>query len=261
MPDDAVRGQSPRERVTFGANVERWFAGAGLGVVPVLFVGMLLSGALPPFDPAWNADQTVEALTTHHLRHGIGYVVLAMGWSLYAFWGAAVTASIWRMERDRRPPILTMAHGILVGGNVVYFQMIAMAWMVAGFRAGDISTEISQAFSDFGWFLVLGSFAPFSLQSVVIAIATIEDRRAHRVWDNSRPITYAAWAYAAAGLLSVAIHMVKSGPFAFNGILAFWVTVSTWAVWEILITRQMFVTIARDKRQKLAEIDQPALAP
>src|SRR5437870_4398702 len=113
--------QSARDRIAFSARLERYCVWSGLLLIPPFFGGQLLARAFPPWAPTTSGSDIARMFTEYHLSAGIGIMLVTAGACLYGTWGAAVTAWVWRMEGDRRPPILTIAHGIMVGGNVTYF--------------------------------------------------------------------------------------------------------------------------------------------
>lgn len=247
--------QTARERIRYGARLERGFILAGVVVVPILFIGQLLSGTFPPWDPEWSPDRVADELTTNETRKAVGFMIHTAGVCLFALWGAALTAAIYRMEAHRRPAILTFAHGILAAGNVVYFLLIPLAWSSAQYRAGDVSPEVTQSFTDFGWFMYLGTWPPFSLQAIVVALAVIEDQKNKRIFKSGRPVIWSSYAFAAVGLLSAPMGLAKEGPFAWDGVLALWVVLVVWSIWEFTVTWQLLVALSADERQKLAELD------
>ena len=133
-------------------------------------------------------------------------------------------------------------------------------WQSAQYRAGDVSAEVTQSMTDLGWFFYLGSWAPFSLQAIVLAIAALGDRKHERVFTHGHLVAFWSFAFASVGLLSAPMGFVKDGPFAWNGILAFWVVVCTWGCWEVTLTWQLVRAIGRDQQRKLAALDQASTA-
>jgi hypothetical protein len=256
MADLAVLPRDTRRvEIVVAARLERVFVLVGLAVVPLLFISMLLAGTFPPWDPSWAPEKVVQVLTSEKTRTGVGFMIHTAGVSLFALWGAAVTVSIYRMEAGRRLPILAVAQGILAGGNVVYFELIPLVWSSAQYRAGEVAPEITMSFTDFGWFLYLGTWAPFSLQAIVIAIAVLEDQKRKRVFTHGRLVAFWSFAFATVGLFSAPMGLFKSGPFAWDGLLAFWVVVVTWGFWELTLTWQMHAAIGRDEKRKLAALE------
>src|SRR3974390_581340 len=121
---------------------------------------------------------------------------------------------------SRKFPILTLAPAILVGCAICLFELGPLIWATAAFRSSEISPDVTQAFNDFGWFAFLYTWPPFSMWFIVIAIAIWRDRGVPRLFSRK-----AAWVNICTAITFIPagfIGFAKSGPFAFNGALAFW---------------------------------------
>jgi hypothetical protein len=144
-----------------------------------------------------------------------------------------------------RVPLLTFACLANVGGGAAVITTIAVAWTVMAFRAED--PAIVQAFNDLGFFLFLYTWPPFGILMVIIAVAICRD-------INATPI-FPRWVayynvYAALGMAPASfMGLFKTGPLAYNGVLAFWVVAIDFFVWMVVMSIVVLKAIARDQQR------------
>jgi hypothetical protein len=229
---------------------------------PVVFaIGMVCFIAImrfiPPHDPTATAGQIATSYAEHKDRIRIGCFLLIIGWSLWCTWGAVIATMIRKTES--RLPVLTYASLALIGAGGVVFYLIPVAWVLAAFRPETTDPSVIQMLNDAGWFLVLYTWPPFALWCVVIAIAIFADK--------NEPAVYPRWvAYLniwVAVLLIPAglIGFFKTGPFAYNGLFAFYLPWCVFFGWMIAMTVATFKAITREASEHPAPTpaQQPAL--
>jgi hypothetical protein len=120
-----------------------------------------------------------------------------------------------------------------------------VAWTVMAFRAEDPS--IVQAFNDLGFFLFLYTWPPFGIFMVIIAVAIFRNVNPQNIFP--RWVAYYN-IYAAIGMAPASfMGLFKTGPLAYNGILAFWVVAVDFFVWMVVMSMVMFKAIAADERR------------
>lgn len=113
------------------------------------------------------------------------------------------------------------------------------------FRAED--PTVVQAFLDLGFFLFLYTWPPFAILMVIIAVAIFRDVNAVPAYPRwvAYYNLYAAIAMAPASFMG----LFKSGPLAYNGVLAFWLVVLDFFTWMIVMSVLTFRAIANDERR------------
>jgi hypothetical protein len=216
---------------------------------PALVVGMVIAmwpllHMLPPPSPSLSANDIMHRFADDNTKVRIGCLLMIICWCLYPVWGVVVALFIRRMER--RYPILTYASIALVGGGAVIFIMIPMTWAVCSFRVDTLSPETIQIMNDWVWFNFLYTWPPFSLWMVIIAVAILRDH-------NDPPI-FPRWVgyyniLCAIGLFPAGmIAFFKTGPFAYNGLMAFWVVFSDFFGWMMIMSWVLFRAIRNEER-------------
>jgi hypothetical protein len=103
--------------------------------------------------------------------------------------------------------------------------------------------------NDFGWFAFLFSFPPFTAWCVMIAVAILRDHAPNPLfprWAGYLSI-WAAVMLMPAGLMT----FFKTGPMAYDGIIAFWIPTFSFLVWMIAMTVSMLRLIKRLERRSV----------
>lgn len=215
----------------------------GIVLVAATVVGFAwLMGYVPPPSPAWAPEQTLAWVQGHKTSILIGAALCTFFWALWATWCAPLIIYIRRMERA---PILTYASLANVGGGGGVITCIAVSWTVMAFRAEN--PLIVEAFNDLGFFLFLYTWPSFGIWMWIIAIAILRD-------VNSEP-TFPRWVAFYnlwAGLLMAPASLMglfKSGPFAYDGLLAFWLVAIDFFFWMLVMSVVMLRALARDEHR------------
>ena len=221
----------------------RIFVGSGLVLVLMTIVGFgWLMHMVPPPSPADSEQATLAWVAEHQTSILIGAALVTFFWSFWVTWAAPLLLYIRRMERV---PLLTFACLANVGGGAAVITTIAVAWTVMAFRAED--PAIVQAFNDLGFFLFLYTWPPFGILMVIIAVAIWRD-------INATPI-FPRWVayynvYAALGMAPASfMGLFKTGPLAYNGVLAFWVVAIDFFVWMVVMSIVVLKAVARDQQR------------
>jgi hypothetical protein len=224
------------------------------GIIVVISVGVAgawLMGYIPPPSPDMSAADFLEFVRSHRTGILAGGATAVVLWSFWTTWPVPIIVLIRRMERA---PFLTYASLGLLGSTSAIITIIAVAWSIMAFRVENAT--IVQAFNDFAFYMFLYTWPPFAVWMAVIAVAIFRD-------INPEPI-YPRWvAYyniMSALLMAPAtfIGVFKTGPFAYNGLLSFWLFVIeflTWMVVMVIVTFRAYATLER--KAKVPAPDEP----
>jgi hypothetical protein len=103
-----------------------------------------------------------------------------------------------------------------------------MLMTVIAFRP-DRSAELSVTLNDIAWLVFITPIAPFIIQNIAIGIAILRDEgRLLPRW-----VAYLNFWIAASFVPDPLAYFFHSGPFAWNGILVFWLALTTYAVFLV----------------------------
>ena len=197
-----------------------------------MFAGLWpAAGFFPPTAPTVGAQDIAALYQANLTGIRISSILFIIAGALFGAFAASIAAQMRRME-TRATPVLT--YGQLAGSlpQTLFFILPGLIWTVAAYRP-ERSPEITQALNDLGWFIFVMPFTLPSLQCLCLGFAIINDK-------NPKPVMprwvgffnlWAAVLYVPGGLVT----LFKVGPFAWNGLLAFWVPGGIFSVWFYVI--------------------------
>ena len=217
---------------------------AGLGLLGFA----VFAGFWPP--PRQDMDASAISLyfQTNQASIRAGMVLMVVGAPCYYTWSAAVSKIIGRMEG----PMGVLSTTELLGGLMtgVVTAVPAVVWLTAAFRAGARSPETVQTLYDFGWLFFDLTFMFSLLQSVALGLAILLDRRAQPLFP--RWVGYLCFLTAAIYVPLSVVPFVRTGPFAWHGLLNFWAVFVMFFVLIVIVTPYAFRALRRLEREDVA---------
>jgi hypothetical protein len=200
--------------------------------------------------PPWNADLPAATIAqwfrteANVIRTGM---VMSMSCAvLYLVWGMAIGRVMSRIVP--RDSILVDLQIWGAGLTVVPVLVSTSFWLAGAYRPEALPDEILQLLYDWAWLLIDLAYSVTSLQLVALGVACLHDRR-------SRPLIpkWLAWYGIWVGFMFIAeclMPFFKSGAFARDGILNFWIEFLIWFVWCPTLTFHVFKAIARIEQEE-----------
>jgi hypothetical protein len=153
-------------------------------------------------------------------------VLMSVGTVFYLPWTMVLAGLI--KEIEGRSFFLSgtqLAAGVM---SAMTFFLPAFLWTAAAFRP-ERNPEITQALVDLGWLLFITPIAPFILQYVVLAVAIFADKRAKPAFP--RWAAYLQVFVSVSFVPALLAFFMKTGPFAWNGLLVWWFPFATFTGW------------------------------
>ena len=160
--------------------------------------------------------------------------------ALFAPFFAMISVMIKRIEGPVAPYALTQI--ITATLAVTCFFLSPMLFTVAAFRP-ERMPELTQLMNDFAWIMFVTPAAPAFVQTLAIGFAILSDRSAVPIlprWSGY----YSVWV-AVLFLPGALAMMFKTGPFAWNGLLAFWVPAVLVGQWSCVMAMLMVMAVRR----------------
>jgi len=108
----------------------------------------------------------------------------------------------------------------------------------------DMPAVLVQILSDFAFFLFVGPAIPIAMQYMAIGVAVLGDKRQTPILP--RWFGYLNLWVAGVSTTSCVIGFFKTGPLAWNGVIAFWLPVAALGIWLPATIWMMFAAIARN---------------
>jgi hypothetical protein len=224
--------------------IERLCAWSGLVAVTLFFFGFIFSQFIPPLSPAMTVDEVVAHYQQH--ANGIrgGMVLMMISGMFMAPMVGVISAQLRRMEGVS--PALSYAQLCAGATNAMFFFIPALFFVATAFRP-DRNPELTYLMNDLSWIMAVLPWPPAFMQNMVIAAAILCDKSANPIFP--RWLAYlniwVSLCYIPGGLLP----FFKVGPFAWSGLLVFWLAATVFIVWFIAMTAMLLKAINRQERE------------
>jgi len=203
-------------------------AWAGPATVVVALIGWLVAGVLPiPLGSESSVEEVVN-FYSHDTRVLAGLVISTLGVSLVFPLIAVIAVHMVRMEG--RTPILTFLQLITGAATGVCLLLPLLLMTTIAFRP-DRSPELTMTLNDIAWLLFITPIAPFMIQNVAIGVAILNDKRQ----TLPRWVGYVNFWVAFSFIPDPLAFFFHSGPFAWRGIFIFWLALTTYAIFLIVM--------------------------
>ena len=212
--------------------------GAWSGVIFIILFSIgwwPVAGFLPPPDPTATGEQIAEFYQSNTWGIRAGLLLAAVSCTFYYPWVAAISAQMKRIEGVNPVYTWTQLVGGATGAFIIYLPMLI--WVVVSFRT-DRDPDALLLMNDFGWLLFTTTLAPFLAQNIAIALAILSDKSAKPVFP--RWVGFYNLAVTTLFLPAGLIIFFKAGPFAWDGMLSFWVPLTDFFIWMIVMTYFLF---------------------
>lgn len=214
-------------------NVQHQLAATWFVLIAMVCFGMAFfpfSGFLPPLP----ATMTAQEVATYFKEHGHGIrfsmILLLEAGAFFSIIVALISLQIRRIEQS--PSILTYTQLIAgaVGSAVIIIGGCLMT--TVAFRP-ERPIEVTYLLYDLSWMFVIMPSTSYTLQFFATGLAILSDRRSMPLFPRWVGY-YNIWTglAIAPGLLIPYFH---AGPFAWNGLISFWLGVVAFGGWFVIM--------------------------
>ena len=204
-------------------------AAGWIGLIGIVFFGIgfwTLREFVPPPSPETGAASVASRYLDNAMGIRLGSVFALLGATLIIPLFAAVSAAILRMSTHSYTLAFTQLACGVIALALPLIVIILYATLV--FRPERASEDV-YLLHDFAWLMLVAVAPPPSLQALTIGWAILSDRREPTVFPRWVGF-FCLWV----GILLIpgmfAIFF-KNGPFAWDGILAFWLPFAIFFGW------------------------------
>jgi hypothetical protein len=219
---------------------------AALFALGAVFLGQFIP---PLVGPNEGAAEVARKWAEHTDAIRIGATITVISMSLVAPWGVSVAAQTRRTEGSF--PILTYVQLMCVAIGTTVVVLMSMFWCVAAFRPDTYSAETVQVLNDIAYFLFLFTWTPFTIWALAVALAIFLDPNDEPVFP--RYVAYVSLWTAVLFVGASGMAFFKTGPFAWNGVMALYVPVGVFFIWLAVLTFNTIKNINRGFAHTLAE--------
>jgi hypothetical protein len=187
----------------------------------------LLARNTPPAGADLTPAQIFQHYSDHNLALIIGMSVCMVGSAFYFPWASAVSKVMQRVIG--KESLLSQIE--VTGATItVAFPTIACGiWLTAALEIQYMTPEMVHVFYKMGWMIIDLAYMVTTFQIFAVSVAFLRDKREVPLV----PSWVCWWGY----LTCIAFFPVSlipffnSGPFAFHGLINFWIAFFTWYFW------------------------------
>jgi hypothetical protein len=223
---------------------------SGWALIALMGTGFLLGGFVPPPGP-YDAATTAAYFHENVDLKRFAVICLIVGGTMFIPFGAAIADRLRRVEGVG--PVLAMCQ---MGASIATatLMMVFGPMLLVGLQRPEMPDSSYQLLNHVAWMAWAGLWQPGALQAVVTAVAIFTDKSPVPVFPR-----WAAWysLFMAFGSLTGSlIPFVVAGPFAWNGVIGFWVAAAVYFAWFAIMLSQFHVA----NRHSRNEIETPISA-
>jgi hypothetical protein len=225
-----------------------WSGPVFLVLYAIFFWGV--AGFIPPPGPHHSTAWVAQFFDEHRTAIRVGQLGgLVSSTLLLAFFGV-ISLEIARIER--RAPLLAMVQFAGAVLLIVFFAVCSMLWVAATFRP-ELGAASVRMLNDVGWLMFVMVFPAYVLQMFCMAIAGFIDRSPTPTWPRWAAY-FNLWVGCAGAGGGLAVFF-KTGPFAWNGLIGFYVPIAVFAVWLCVTTVLLLRSIDRQAFDEPPELE------
>jgi hypothetical protein len=247
MSERKLSGDELRRDIVLSRRVQKVCTWCGPAFVVLLFGGWgLLGGFIPLIPPSDSAADVAREYADHETLRQFGLILGMIGVFLTVPFFFAISMQMRRSE-GRVPmfAILQFASGLVV----CVVLIIPMLLFLGGqFRPGR-DPELTRLVNELSYLMLILPWPPIWGQLIAIASQTLTDKRDKPVFPRWSGY-YQLW--VAVGLVPASmIEFFDEGPFAWNGLIGFWIPAAIFGVWYIVMTVLMLRAIREEEAEDL----------
>jgi hypothetical protein len=213
------------------------FLWSGVVLVMNLIIAQhLISGFVPPPSPSLSAREIADIYIARSDRILVGCLIQIVSWSCYGIWATPIILLIRKSEGTW--PLFTYASLINLGGCAVYFVLWPVTCAVIAFRATTLDPSVIQVMNDWVWFDWLYTWPPYTIWMFILATAILTDKHERTVYPR-----WVGYFNIWSGVLIFPAAMIgffKTGPFAYDGAISFWLASVVYFAWMVVMTVMTF---------------------
>lgn len=217
---------------------------SGFGYVSLAVIFSILGGLFPPHDPTWTPVELQNFYIDNQSRITAGMLGAMVVIALYIPFYATVSKIL---EYKMKMPLLgrIQLYASIQAGMFVF--LMYLCWAVALYRP-ERNPEITQAFNDWGWMMAWWTVNTTEIQFLAWGAAILFCKPANQLYPR-----WLGYLWLLAFFIQTFawfIPALKTGPFAYNGALLFYVMAVGYLL-SVLLSAHQTVKALRAYDEKL----------
>jgi hypothetical protein len=230
-------------------------ARCGPAFVIIFFAGLIISGQFPVLSPNMAPEQLAAFYRTDTNIIRSGLLISFVASALYLPFTAVISTQLRRMEGST--PILAYAQFAGGMGTIVALLLTTSLLIIAAYRP-ERAPEITQALHDASWITNVITLNTYCIQYAAIARAVIKDNDYSDEPIFPRWIIYINYLTGLSFIVDVMLAFYRTGPFAWNGLLALYVPATFFGAWFFCMAHVLTKAIRKQAQLERVQFQQPA---
>ncbi|WP_250282536.1 MULTISPECIES: hypothetical protein [unclassified Frankia] len=218
------------ERRSMSRNSQLLVAWCGPAMFVLFVIGSVwLARYFPPaIHPNDSAQEVAQYYRDHKDAIRVGLVFTCLAYALMGVWG--VCMAVQTRRKEGLFPVLTYVQLTCMAAGTAQIVVNCGLWATAAFRPGETSPEITQAFNDAGFIILLGTWMPFTIWAIALGLNILLDRTTPVFprWTGY----FSIWS-GVCFMPGGTVWFFKSGPFGWTGVVCLWVPFVVFGAWVL----------------------------
>jgi hypothetical protein len=230
-------------------------AWCGIAYILLLLAGWwLVGGFFPLHRPSASADEIAD-----FYRHGVigirlGMVIVMWGAALFLPFTSTIADFVARFEGRSGPLTRTMTMAGYANAMLTFYP--PLWWIIATWRADERTADTTRLLNDIAWLQFIGGLSLIMPMFVVLAVVSLSGKSENPVFP--RWFGYQSIMTFTLFLPDQLLFFFKTCPFAWNGVLGFWVPLTVFSLWFITIFVLMRRALASEANVSAPRVPQLA---
>jgi hypothetical protein len=217
-----------------------WLWGGVVSIVAFVIGWVGFAQFLPPFSPGHSAAETAAEFGDRRNPIRTGALIMIVGTMLWVPFAAVIAAQT-RVRRGRRP-VNEWVQIAAAATSTAVILVAMLFWIVACYRP-ERDPELTQLMVDAGFIFAIMPFIMFVVWNLGVTLAILTDTRESPAYPRWAAY-FSVWC-AVLYLPGGALAYFHDGPFAWNGLIAFFIPAIAFFVWILVMTYLTFDSIKR----------------
>ncbi|WP_010229128.1 MULTISPECIES: DUF4386 family protein [unclassified Pseudonocardia] len=218
-------------------------ASCGLAMLLLLFGGLVAAGWVPPVAPSESAETVASRFVENANGIRVGMILILFGATCTVPFGGLLAAHMKQIEGRFSP--LTYVQIACTASGLLVIALPALVFVVAAYRPGR-DPQLLLLLSDLGWISFIMNGGALMLQTLSFGTAVLLDRRVDAPFPRWLGY-FGLWA-AFCFLPAFVLVFFTTGPFAWNGLLSFWLAAALFGGWFLVCGAMLIRAASRPLR-------------
>lgn len=207
-------------------------AWCGIGYIALLLVGWwIVGGFFPLHEPSASAEEIAAFFRDDPAMIRLGMVIVMWGAALFIPFTSTIADFVARFEGRNGPLTRTMTMAGYANAMLTFYP--PLWWIATTWRVDERSADTTRMLNDIAWLQFIGGLALIMPMFVVLAVVALNDKSRNPMFP--RWFAYQSIMTFLLFLPDQLLFFFKTGPFAWNGVLGFWVPLTVFCGWFISI--------------------------